>query len=173
MKSNIRILLIGEGSEKKNLIVEAKKEGVYKKNLFFEKQVPKKKISEYLSAANMCANFVGEVEETWANSANKFFDSLAAGKPVFLNHGGWMQDLVTRFDCGLSMYSKNIERVAKELDAAMSNDIWLQSSGKSAKELAKKFFDREILAEQLEKILILTKNNQPELVENVAEGIYK
>ena len=46
-------------------------------------------------------------------------------------------------------------------------------SGKSAKELAKKFFDREILAEQLEKILILTKNNQPELVENVAEGIYK
>jgi hypothetical protein len=68
-----------------------------------------------LSAANITANFVIDIRENWANSANKFFDGLAAGKPIFLNHGGWMQDLVLINKCGLCMHGKKMEIVAKEL----------------------------------------------------------
>ena len=168
----IRILLIGDGIEKKKLIEDAKKNDVYEKNLFFEKSISKNGMLGCLSAANMTANFVIDIKENWANSANKFFDSLAAGKPIFLNHGGWMQDLVSNYQCGLCMYEKEMDVVAKELDIAISNDTWLRSSGYNAKKLAIKFFDRDIHIKQLEKILILTKENKSESICDIAKGIY-
>ncbi len=170
--SKIRILLIGDGIEKKSLINEAKVCGVLGKNLFFENQIQKKQMNNYFSAADMCANFVIDIKETWANSANKFFDSLAAGKPIFLNHGGWMQDLVSNYNCGLCMSGKDINIVAKELDIAMNDTEWLRSAGNSAKKLAIKFFDRNVLARQLEEVLVTTQKGKPELVEKIAKGIY-
>ena len=168
----IRILLIGDGIEKNKLINDAKKNNVFEKNLFFEKSIPKKDMQACLSAANMTANFVIDIRENWSNSANKFFDSLAAGKPIFLNHGGWMQDLVSKYQCGLCMHKKEMEVVAKELDLAISNDIWLRSSGHNAKNLAVKFFNRATHVKQLEKILILTKKGKGDSIWSVADGIY-
>ena len=170
--SEIRILLIGDGSEKKNLIKDAKKNNVFEKNLFFEKSLPKKDMQGCLSAANIMANFVIDIKENWANSANKFFDCLAAGKPIFLNHGGWLQDLVSKYECGLCMHGKKIEIVAKELDSVISNENWLKSSGYRAKNLAIKFFAREIHIKQLEKILILTKEKKFNFISDIAKGIY-
>lgn len=172
IKSEVRILLIGEGLDRENLIKKAKIEGVFEKNLFFENQVPKKQIVECYSAANMTANFVLDVEEAWANSANKFFDGLAAGKPVLLNHGGWMQDLVNSYNCGLCVHGKTFEAAAKELDLVMSDSDWLKSAGKSAKKLGKKFFDRDILAQKFEKVLNVSKKDKSDLVEKIADGIY-
>ena len=126
-----------------------------------------------LSAASIVANLVIDIRENWANSANKFFDGLAAGKPIFLNHGGWMQDLVLRNKCGLCMYGKKMEIVAKELDIALSNNKWLKSSGNSSKNLAKIFFDRNIHAKQLEEVLLLTKNDKSRLVSKVTSNFYK
>jgi glycosyltransferase involved in cell wall biosynthesis len=171
--SKLKILLVGDGREKKKLIEQAKKKNVFEKNLFFESPIPKKEMQACLSAANICANFVIDIRENWANSANKFFDGLAAGKPIFLNHGGWMEDLVSTYDCGLCMHGKKIETVADELNLAVSNNFWLKSSGEVARKLAEKFFDRNILAQKLDQILTLTKNNRSEFVENIANGIYK
>ena len=170
--SEIRILLIGDGSEKRKLVEEAKKNNVYEKNLYFEKPLPKKDMRECLSAANMTANFVINIRENWANSANKFFDSLAAGKPILLNHGGWMKNLVLNYRCGLCMYGKKMHVVAKELDMAISNDKWLKYSGLNAKNLAIKFFNRDEHIKQLEKILIATKNNKSHLICDIAKGVY-
>ncbi len=172
-KSEIRILLIGDGYEKKKLIEEAKKNNVFEKNLFFEEQVPKENMSACLSAATIAANFVVNIKENWANSANKFFDCLAAGKPILLNHGGWMQDLVLKHGCGLCMYGKTIVQAAKELDLAISNHTWLKSAGDAAKNLAKKKFDRNIHSDQLETILTLVINNKPQLVNEVTKHFYK
>ena len=82
------------------------------------------------------------------------------------------QDLINSYNCGLCMHGKSIDLVANELDLAMKNHKWLQLAGDTAKKLALKFFDREELSKQLEKILITTKNDKPELAENIARGIY-
>jgi glycosyltransferase involved in cell wall biosynthesis len=172
-KSDIRILLIGDGSQRQDLIYEAKQKGVFEVNLFFEDKIPKKNIIESFSAATMCANFVIDIEETWANSANKFFDTLAAGKPIFLNHKGWMHDLISLYRCGLCMHGKSIHEVAEELDRVMFDAKWLKAAGNTAHKLAKKFFDRDVLAIQLEKVLVATKEGKPEMAETIAPGLYK
>lgn len=168
----VRILLIGDGSEKKKLIMDAKNNNVFEKNLFFENQIPKKDMQACLSAADIIANFVINIRENWANSANKFFDGLAAGKPIFLNHGGWMQDLVLNHHCGLCMHGKKMEDVVKELDLAICDKNWLRSAGASSKKLAKKFFDRDNHVQQLEKVLILTKEKKTELVGDITQNIF-
>jgi glycosyltransferase involved in cell wall biosynthesis len=171
--SDIRILLIGDGSQRQDLIYEAKQKGVFEVNLFFEDKMPKKNIIEFFSAATMCANFVIDIEETWANSANKFFDTLAAGKPIFLNHKGWMHDLISLYRCGLCMHGKSMHEVAEELDRVMLDPKWLKAAGNTAHKLAQKFFDRNVLAIQLEKVLVATKEGKPERAETIAPGLYK
>ena len=168
----IRILLIGDGIEKNKLVYMAKKNGVYNKNLFFENPIPKKDIPVALSAANIASNIVIDIKENWANSANKFFDCLAASKPIFLNHGGWMQDLVLKYNCGLCAYGKKIEVVAQELNSVISNKSWLKSRGKSSKFLAKNLFDRKIHVDQLETILTLAINNKCNLTNDITKKFF-
>tara|TARA_Y200000002_G_scaffold381355_1_gene395198 strand:- start:452 stop:1708 length:1257 start_codon:yes stop_codon:yes gene_type:complete len=172
IKSNVNILLIGDGIEKNFLIEEAKKKNVYEVNLFIEKSVSKNEIFNSFSAATMCANFVIDKKETWANSANKFFDALAAGKPILLNHGGWMQDLVSNYDCGLCVHGKSMNNAALELHELMNDPSKLKKSGNNSLKLAKKFFNRDKLAEQLEKVLINTKEGNFDKIEKIAPGVY-
>ena len=80
----------------------------------------------------MCSSFVLNVKETWANSANKFFDSLASKKPIFINHGGWMKDLINFHQCGYCSHRKNLKIVARELHKLMNNKKWIKENGKNA-----------------------------------------
>ncbi len=171
--SDVKILLVGDGVERDYLINEAKLKKVFEVNLFFENPIPKSEISEIFSSATMCANFVMDVKETWANSANKFFDTLAAGKPIFLNHGGWMQDLISFNNCGLCMHGKPMNLVAEKLENAMNNKDWLIAAGKTSRILAKKYFDRDLLAKQLEEVLVATKKGNLQLIEKIAPGVYR
>jgi len=172
-KSNTRILLIGDGYEKEKLIYQAKNFNVYNKNLFFENPIPKNQVPACYSAADLSANFVINIEKNWSNSANKFFDSLAAAKPIYLNHGGWMHNLVKKYECGLCMNGKTIKFAAKELDSKINNRKWLRLSGIAARILAEKLFDRQIHILQLEEILHLAINNKSNLTSQVTKDFFK
>lgn len=172
LNSNIRILLVGDGAERSQVISSAKEAGVFEENLFFESRIPKKDIPALLSAATMASNLVTDLPEARANSANKFFDALASGSPVFINHGGWMHDLVNNYKCGLAMWQQPIEVVARELNSKMNDFDWLSEAGKSARELAEREFDRDKLASQLITVLNAAVKNKTCAVSTIARGIY-
>ena len=41
------------------------------------------------------------------NSANKFFDGLAAGKPMMINYGGWQSRLIKKNNAGFTIPNNN------------------------------------------------------------------
>lgn len=170
--SDIRILLVGSGSELDDVKSRAITTGVLNNNLFIEDPLPKKDIPALLSAATMASALFIDLPEMRPNSANKFFDSLASGTPVLLNYGGWMHDLVKKNDCGLAMWQKPIELVAKELNVKMNDSEWLEQTGKSAKALAEEEFDRDKLACQLMIVLDLIVKGRATEVVNIASGDY-
>jgi glycosyltransferase involved in cell wall biosynthesis len=170
--SNIRILLVGDGAERASVIEKAKKAGVFEENLFFEKTIPKKEVPALLNAATIASNLVTDLPEARANSANKFFDALAARKPVFLNHGGWMHDLVSAQGCGLAMWRCPIKEVAAVLDEKINDEAWLRSAGAEAGMLASEVFDRDKLADQLIAVLEAAVRGNPEAAESIAPGNY-
>jgi glycosyltransferase involved in cell wall biosynthesis len=152
--SDACLLLVGDGAERDSIVQKARQTGVYQNNLFVESRIPKRDIPALFSASSMAATFFVDVPEMRANSANKFFDSLASGKPVLLNYGGWMHDLVLQHGCGIAAWGLPVNDVAAELDRRLHDAQWLARAGAAARRLAESDFDRDLLAQRLEKLLV-------------------
>lgn len=172
LNSNIRILLVGDGAEKEKVIAKSKDIGVFEDNVFFEPAMVKKDVPILFSASTMTSNLVTDIPEARANSANKFFDSLAASKPILLNHGGWMHDIVKSHDCGLAMWRQPIEIVAAELHEKMNSDVWLKQAAVAAKTLAVQEFDRDLLADHLMSVISAVVEKKSINASDIAPGIY-
>lgn len=99
----IVFILIGNGSEKEKVQQLAKEKGVLDKNVFFLDAVAKNGLSQLYYEVNMGSSFVINIEELWANSANKFFDTLAAGRPVLINYGGWQSRMIDESNTGYTL----------------------------------------------------------------------
>jgi glycosyltransferase involved in cell wall biosynthesis len=99
----------------------------------------------------------------WNNSANKFFDALAAGRPVALNHGGWQADLLAASGAGVVLPVSDIATSARILVEKAGDPAWVKDSGRAAQHLARERFDRGLLVKQLESVLL-------EVVGNAGEG---
>ena len=170
--SDVRILLVGDGTERDSVKQAAEKAGVYQSNLYIEDPLPKKAIPALLSAATVASNLVIDLPQARANSANKFFDTLASGKPILLNHGGWMHDLVTANGCGLPMWQKSVGKVAEILDTKIHDEAWLCKAGQASRKLAQECFDRDLLAAQLMAVLQAAVDGNPNNSQKIAPGNY-
>ena len=150
---DICFLVVGAGADEKKLLEAAKKTDVYEKNFYILPPVSKNEMPQLLSAATVCCSLFIDVEAMWENSANKFFDALAAGKPVMINYGGWQKKILEENQNGLVLDSGDIRQSAADLVAFIRNSELVTSAGLASKNLAVSKFDRDILAGKLIKVL--------------------
>ncbi|WP_093882353.1 glycosyltransferase family 4 protein [Syntrophus gentianae] len=149
----VRFLSVGDGYEYSLVESLAKKLGILNKNFVMMQAIPKNEIPALLSAATMATSFVINLPEMWSNSANKFFDALAAGRPIAINYGGWQADLIEKADSGIVLPPDDIPQAAKRLVNALNDKKWLDNARAASANLAKTQFDRNRLAKQLESVL--------------------
>jgi glycosyltransferase involved in cell wall biosynthesis len=168
----IRILLVGDGSEKPAATEKARDAGVLGVNLFIEDPLPKKEMPALFSAADMVCSLFLDMPEMRANSANKFFDTLAASKPSLLNYGGWQADLVRASGAGLVTWQMPVEAAADAIVCHLQDKAWLQQAGEKAHQLAGDFFNRDDLARQLSSVLEFAHQKRGADVRSVAPGDY-
>ena len=95
-----KFVLVGDGKYKADTISYAQRIGVLNNNLFIYDPVDKNKIYSMIKRSDAMISTVIDNPVMWANSANKFFDSLAFSKPVIINHKGWLADLIQDNDIG-------------------------------------------------------------------------
>jgi len=154
LNSDIRFLIIGKGKEENSIHDYANKLGVLNNNLFIIRELPKNYIVNIYSAASVCTSLFLPLKEMEANSANKFFDALAAGKPIMINYKGWQAKLIEKYNVGIVVPSNNVSLAAKELEKLITDKKRLLSNGKAAKELGIKLFDRDKLYKLFENVFI-------------------
>jgi len=152
--STIKILLIGDGLEFETIYKKAQEYKVLDEQLFIRKQVPKTEIPYFLKYATMASSFAIDLPAIQANSANKFFDALAASKPILINYGGWQKDIIEQNNCGVVAWKKSIKEIANELEDFIGDNEAYTQACINAKRLAMNDFSRDRLAAQLEKILL-------------------
>ena len=150
---NIRFLVIGSGRDESKLIKEAKKLSVLDKNFYVMDRVPKYELAEWFSAADMVCSLFINLEEMWSNSANKFFDGLAASKPVAINYGGWQAELINTTGAGVVLDPDDAKVSAKLLVEKINNKEWLNEASIASGILAKERFNRNMLAARLNEVL--------------------
>jgi glycosyltransferase involved in cell wall biosynthesis len=81
------------------------------------------------------------------NSANKFYDYLAAGLVVGLNYGGWQAELIEKEGCGFSAASP--EAFAEQVLFYYGHRQAWRAAAMRARALAERLFDRRKLAQDL------------------------
>ncbi|MBZ2168417.1 glycosyltransferase family 4 protein [Marinobacter sp. F4216] len=146
---DVRFLVVGGGAEFELVCEKAEGLGVLGRNFFMEGPLPKKDMPALLSAATVCTSLFIPLQPMWHNSANKFFDALAAGKPVMINYGGWQKDLLESYNAGISVSAESPREAAVHLKAFLNDDSRLASAGARASELAHTKFARDTLAQRL------------------------
>jgi glycosyltransferase involved in cell wall biosynthesis len=149
----VRFLLVGTGNDYERLRAMAASFGVLDKNLYFHPPVPKNQMPAVLSAAAMATSTVVDVPGVAANSANKFFDALAAGRPIAINHTGWLADIIQDNNCGLVFRPDDVPDAAKRLVSALRDTQWLREAGARARAVAERDFNRDVLADRLDEVL--------------------
>lgn len=153
------IALVGMGKEYDQIRARAVELGVLDRNFFMLGSRPKASIPALLSAATAAFSTFLPHPILGINSANKFFDALAAGRPVFLNHDGWLADLVREHDCGLVL-PRDPATAAVQLRGKLEDPAWLRRAGESARALGRARFDRNAHARELEAVLVRVVREQ-------------
>ncbi|CAH6793872.1 Glycosyl transferase family 1 [Vibrio chagasii] len=169
---NIKFLIAGDGADYSNIKKLAVELGVLNNNLYMLGRVAKKDMPTLFSYSDIICSLFIDVKEMQANSANKFFDALAAKKPLLINYGGWHHNLVSRNNIGLSVYEKTVLQSSVELVEFLADAERYDRACVSSGRVADEFFDRDILYIQFSEILYSALNNNKVDVESIAPGEY-
>lgn len=153
MDPHIKFLVVGEGKEKEKIEKRARKAGVLGKNFWMMPPVPKKKMPAILSASTITLSLVIDKPHIRRNSANKMFDAFAAGKPLGINHEGWMADILRSTGAGVVLPASNAPKAAKTLVKFVGDEALLHKARLASAKLADESFSRDKLARQLIDIL--------------------
>jgi glycosyltransferase involved in cell wall biosynthesis len=150
----IRFLIVGSGCEEAKVRRVAQEVGVLDQNFFLHPPVARQEIPAILSAADVATSTVLDRKELSGDAANKIFDSLAAARPIAINHEGTLADMIRETGCGLVLPAANVDTAAERLTAALRNPLWRAAARAAAARLAEQRFSREQLTDALESILL-------------------
>lgn len=148
-----RFLVIGEGFGRERLIDEARRQRVLDETLFIWDPLPKEDMPRLFAAADVVLSVMRPIRAGWVNSANKFFDALAAGRPLAINYGGWQAELLTETGAGIAAPDADPQEFAHALAEFIQDPENLRKSGFAARDLARREFDRDILGAQFIQLL--------------------
>ena len=135
----IYFLLVGDGYDKEKIIDTSKRYGLYEKTIYYLDYVSKEQIPQLLSRATITTSLFINLPEMQNNSANKFFDGLAAGKPIMINYGGWQEELLRETGCGFVIPSDDATTSAKIINGIITDKSILSKMSKASLALAGEF----------------------------------
>jgi len=144
-RSDLWIVLLGEGSERPALELRAHELGLIR--LIFAGPVTRRKAAEIIKACDVGIVSFADYPVLRTNSPNKFFDYLAAGLPVAVNTAGWTAELLHEASAGI-LASRNITEAAAQLAELADDSERRRQMGQAARRLAERF-DRKLLSSQM------------------------
>ncbi len=138
--------IYGAGKEEASITALAESLKTLDFNVFMMGEIPKREVPAVLSAASVVASVFRPIPEMQANSANKFFDGLAAAKPIVVNYEGWQADLLRSTGAGLVLDAVNIGRAVNALTAFLADSQRLTVASLAARRLAHERFSRDSIS---------------------------
>ena len=157
---NIYYLIFGDGKERERVLEYASEKGVLNNNLFVLNPVKKNELPYLYSIATVGFCSLIENPTVWESSANKFFDTLAASKPIVINYKGWQADVIRSKKIGYVLPVKVTIEAVKEFVKYISNEKLLLEQGKNAFNLAKEEYSLDVAVDKYMKIFSSLRVNR-------------
>lgn len=150
-RDDIFILLIGEGQQRDELVALSQEEAIH--NFVYMSLMPKNELVSYIQHAFVSLVPLKGTPVLDTSSPNKFFESLAAGIPVIQNTQGWMKDFLIEHEVGFTLNPDDPEQLANTLIFMKDNPEKSLQLGQNGQRVAKKYFDKDYLADKMLSIL--------------------
>ena len=146
-RSDISIVMIGDGSEKKSLMDRAQKLNL--KSVIFIDFMSKMDLRKLFYNADIGLQLLENIPAFYnGTSPNKFFDYISAGLPVINNYPGWVAELIENENCGYAVPPDDQLALANALVKAEKNRDELKNLGLNARKLGMEKFHRHDLAKR-------------------------
>ncbi|MCL1907139.1 MAG: glycosyltransferase family 4 protein [Propionibacteriaceae bacterium] len=149
---DVAFLVIGDGSQQQQIAERARHLGVMDVNFFMRPAFTKNEMPSVLASCKVATSLFLPIPEMEANSANKFFDALAAGKPVIINYGGWQKNVLESAQAGMSV-SASPQESATEIVQLLEDEDRLESMSRNSRHLAETVYSRDKLFLRLLSVL--------------------
>lgn len=146
------LLIVGDGAQREHCVQLAQRLGLLGSSVFIGAATDKQTVARILATAAISFSVVANIPELFHNSANKFFDTLASGTPMVINHGGWQQRVLEQSGAGLAIPVDDPSAGARMLAQRLSDQTWLDRAANASAELASQF-DRSAHLDEIERIL--------------------
>lgn len=140
----VRIVLIGDGMQKKQLVSDAAARGLT--NVTFIDSVPKRDVMKYILASDVGTSVLKRVDTFKTVYSNKTFDYMACQKPILMVIDGVSRELVELAQCGLYAEPEDVHDIELKIGEFMRDRDALVSMGQRGYAYAKQHFDRQVLA---------------------------
>ena len=156
-QEQIKIVLVGDGKEKRNLVRQAKELDL--NNLIFVSPVIKSNIAEVIAAADLCLATLQPIEMYKTVYPNKVFDYMAAGRATLLGIDGVIREVIESSSSGFFVQPGDPQALAEQIKKLASMPELLEQMGKNGRAYLLKHFDRPVTAAQLQDLFKKTIKN--------------
>lgn len=145
--TNVVFQLIGAGMQKQFLQEQVKNRNL--KNVIFRDSVSKQEVFKYILASDAGASVLKKVDTFKTIYSNKTFDYMSCKKPILLAIDGVSRDLIIKANCGVYVTPESTQSIVKGIkEMIIKTPQELQEMGQNGYNYAKKYFNREQLAQQ-------------------------
>ncbi len=153
--SEVRFVVIGDGVERDRIADLARAYEVLDATFYMLRAMPKTELASWIACSDFTVGLFSGPRVLWKDAVqNKFFDSIAAGKPVACNFAGFQSELAVENGIGLILPPESPILAARQLHEKFNDADWLISAEIRSRELARNDFSRDRLAHQLEDVLL-------------------
>lgn len=141
----IKLLLVGDGSEKSRLQERARAETL--DNVIFLDPIPKRELATIVASSDCGLMVLSDIPAFYhGTSPNKFFDFLAAGIPIINNYPGWLAGMITAHGLGKCVPPGDAHAFADALRELADDRESSARMGAASRRLAETDFSRDRLA---------------------------
>lgn len=155
-RKDIRIIMVGNGPVKDDLVRAAKEKGL--ENIAFFDPVPKKEMPEILASCD--ASLVPLLSRLPGTMPSKVYEALAAGTPPIVAKGCEAEPLVDQFQAGKTYEPLDGEQMANAILELADHPDQMAKIRANCLELSKRF-DRDVIAERTAAVLDAVHRGEP------------
>lgn len=145
-------LIVGAGVLAANLQEYANKKNLT--NIIFTGAESRLRMPNYVAAADICIIPYRTSDTFRSTFPSKMFDYMAGGRPIIINLKGEASDLIEKANCGLLAKEQDAKDLAEKILHLKNNKDACDKMGRSGKDFVEKHYRREIIANDLENVII-------------------
>lgn len=154
LRPSATVVVIGDGKQRSKLVAEAASRGVLGSQIHFLGPRSKGEVSRWFAGSAATLALFRGPRVLWKDAVqNKFFDSLAAGKPIANNHAGWQTQVAIEEGVGCAIDPSDAFLGARQLLAMVDDEEFMAAVPGNCRRLGEGRFNRDRQASEALAIL--------------------